>query len=86
MTIKEFLDLNKEVIEYRNCVALMEENLEDVPVVVYQDSLATLWELEGRLMTAIDLFYEAVDNCTIIATFNVTERPDNSGIDIEAEL
>lgn len=86
MTIKEFLNLNKEVIEYRNCVALMDENRESVPDEVYAETCGTLAHLEESLMEAIELFSDAIDRVQAVASFDVRESPDGSGVKIESEL
>lgn len=76
MTIKEFLNLNKEVVEYRNCVALMDENQDNVPDEVYAETYGTLVHLEESLMKAIDAFERAVDGCTAVSKFDVRVTDD----------
>lgn len=76
MTIKEFLDLNKEVVEYRNCVALMDDYRESVPDEVYAETYGTLVHLEESLMKAIDAFERAVDGCTAVSKFDVRVTDD----------
>lgn len=81
MTIKEFLDLNKEVIEYRNCVALMDDSRESVPDEVYAETYGTLVRLEESLIEAIDAFDRAVDGCVAVSKFDV--RVTDDGVVIE---